>query len=43
MRLIGRIRACGRNKLNAHLFGKERAQELYTGLGEVAFLTRAGA
>jgi hypothetical protein len=41
--LSGRIRTCGQNKLNAHLFGEERAQELYAGLGEVAFLTRAGA
>jgi hypothetical protein len=31
------------DKLNAHLFGEERAKELYAGLGEVAFLTRAGA
>ena len=28
---------------NAHLFGEERAQEPYAGLGEVAFLIRAGA
>jgi hypothetical protein len=41
--LSGRIRTCGQNKLNAHLFGEERAQELYAGLGEVAFRTRAGA
>jgi hypothetical protein len=31
------------NKLNAHLSGEERAQELYAGLGDAAFLTRAGA
>jgi hypothetical protein len=29
--LSGQIRTCGKYKLNAHLFGKERAQELYLG------------